>query len=157
RTIDPDFEHLLRRAQTRIFAVVLDIGSIPAEPRQNRFSRLGMQTHFAGQREKRKRADKIDVLRLCALRDRSSLGLLFAVRVTNLNVRTEAASTQRDLKPSFGIGAKHLGLAGDGGLLAVGIGDLASVAAVRIVGAANKRPEFPDLETEPPVSAGRTG
>jgi len=48
RTIDPDFEDLLWRAQARIFAIVLDIGSIPAEPRQNRFSCLGMQTHFSG-------------------------------------------------------------------------------------------------------------
>src|SRR5262245_34301233 len=147
RAVQADLEHLFGGAEARILAVVLDIGSKAAEARRDRLARFRVQPDLAGEREERERAGEIDTLRIVALRDRGAFRLFGAILLAELNVRSEPSGAERDVEPGLRIGAEHLAF-GKRRHLAIGVGELARVAAVRIVGAADKGAELAHLETE---------
>ncbi len=96
-------------------------------------------------------------VRLGAFRDRGALRLLvLAVRLAELDVRSEAAGAERDIEPGLGVRAEQLAFGTDARLVA-GIGELAGEAAVRIVRAADKGAELADLEAQAAGAAGGAG
>ncbi len=115
-----------------------------------------MQPDLAGKRQKFERVSEVDAVGLGAFRDRGAFRLLFAIRLAELDVRTEAAGAKGHVEPGLGIGAQDLGF-GKRGRLVAGVGELAGEAAVGIVGAADERAELADLEAETPDVAGRAG
>src|SRR6185312_14763278 len=135
---------------------MLDVGPVAAEARHDRFARFRVQAHLARQREKRESLAKFEALRVGAFGDRSAFGLLLAILLAELNIRTEAAGAEAHVEPGLGIGAEHFRF-GESRLLAVGVGELPGKAAVGVIGAADESAELADLEAQAPNGARRTG
>ena len=107
RTVDADGEHVLRRVEVRIGAVMQHEGSEAAEIRHDRLAGFGMDADFARQRQKLQRLFERDVLGLLALGDRGTLWLLAFDRLAKLQIGAKAANTARDLLARLGINTQQ--------------------------------------------------
>ena len=97
---------------------------------------------------------QLDGVGVDALRDGGALGLLVLAALAELHVGAEAARAQRDRQARLGIVAEQLAVGRRGLGRAVGLGELARVAAVGIARAADEGAVLAaDLEAQAPFAA----
>ena len=121
---------------------------VAAEAGRDHLAALGMLADIARQREQRQRLLVVDAVDGPALGQAGALGLL---AVAALDIGTEAAAAQRDLLARIGILAEHL-------RAVLGrrrsrhchwrVAELARVAALRIVGAADEGAVFAEPQRQ---------
>ena len=136
---------------------MLDEGAVASKARSDRLAGLGMRTDLARQRQERQRQFERHFRRLLAARQAAALGLLAFLFRRQLNIGPETAVMQADIAPGFGIDAQHLGFQRRLGAIAGAVRELARMAALGIVLAADESAVAADLEAEAALVAGRAG
>src|SRR5579885_3605905 len=139
RAVDADGEDVVAFFQVGVAVLMLDVGAVAADAGEDRLARLGMLADFARERQERERVFDIDIVELGAFGKARAFRLFLAfLLLAELHVGSEASAAQRNLKTRFGIGAENFR-----GARAVAVGGKrAGIAAVGIVGAADKAAEF---------------
>src|SRR5439155_6029203 len=135
---------------------VLHIGPEAADAGHDRLAALGMLSDLPREREQAERAVEIDVVGAEPLGQPGTFGLFAVDRLAELHVGTEAARAQRHFEAGDRILAELFQPPVGGAARAVARGELARVATVGIVGAADEAAEFAELEREPAAAALRT-
>src|SRR5262249_10789648 len=110
---------------------------------------VGMLADLARERKQSERAVEIDVVGGEALRQAGALGLLAFGRFAELDVWPEAARAQRHFQPARRVLAELFHPAVGSAVGAVAGRELARVAALGVIGAADETAEFAELEREP--------
>src|SRR5262249_42944038 len=144
--IEADVEHLVAGLQARIGLVMAHERPEAAETGGNRQTGFGMLADLARQREQLQRELEVDIAGRGALRGAGAFRLL-AFRVVlllaELDIGPEAASLDPDIEAGVGVLTERAVGAG----FTVG-GELTSVAAFRIVRAADEGAELAGLQVE---------
>src|ERR1700732_5069141 len=128
-------------------------GSEAAESRGDRLAGLRMPADFARQRQQLQRHLEFDVGRRDVLRNAGALRLL-AFGVIFLFAELDVWPEPSGLHDDLAIGLRSLAQDSIGGCFAVG-GERTGVAALRVIGAADKGAEFAGLEVELAGAAAR--
>src|SRR5262245_40304547 len=147
RAVEPDAEHVVACGEIGVGLAVLDIGPEAADAGDDRLAVVGMLADLARQRKQPERAREIKVIGRETLRQAGALGLLALDRFAELQIWAEAARAQRHLETAVRIFTQLLDAVG--AVRAVAGGELARIAALRIVRAADEAAELAELEGQP--------
>ena len=155
--IEADFERILDAGKGDEFTLAFHIRAVAAEAGGNRLAGFRMFADHARQRQQAQGVIEGDRLRRHALGQGNPLRLFLAFRFAELDIITVGPLAQAHILAGFRILAQDEG-AVFGNALAFGRGvELAGIAAVGIIGTADKGTELAQLEAELPIPAGRAG
>src|SRR6185503_101704 len=143
---ETDGEHIVAAIEIGVGLDVLDVGSEAPDTGKDRLAIFRMLSDLARQRQQAERALKIDIVGCETLRDAGALRLLAVDCFAELDVGAEAARTQGHFEAGRQILAELLHAAVG---RAVTVRELAGVATLRIIGAADEAAELAELERKP--------
>src|SRR5579875_890523 len=152
RPVEADRQHIIVSAQRAEGIAVLDIGAETADAGDDRPARIGVPAELARQREQAQRAIEVDLGGAHAARKGNPFRLVLACGDAELDIMAVGALFQHDREAACRVGTER---PFGGGLLAVER-ERTGIPAVRIIRAADERPELAELEAEPPGAADRT-
>src|SRR5262249_22035612 len=115
----------------------------------DRLAVVGMLADLARERKQSERAVEVDIVGGEAFRQAGALGLLAFGCFPELNVRPEGARPQRPFEPARRVLAELFHPAVGSAVGAVAGRELARIAALGVIGAADEAAEFAELEREP--------
>src|SRR5205814_2893469 len=153
RPIQSDVEHLVASFKAGIGLLLFDERAEAAKPSGDGLAALGVHADFTRQQQQFQSQIQFDVGRRHILRNARAFwlfALLVILLLAKLDVGSETPGLHHHVKSGYRILAEDAIGAG----FAIGR-EWTSIAALRIIRAADKRAEFPGLEVEPPGPAAR--